>query len=323
MVVAAPVAGDILPAGRPTTIRHIILTLRNIRVRRTERGFEPPPLVGRAATRYMLNTCSQDYVTYWIHRSFHSGFLYKHFHCLHHRYFQPTPWSVTAIHPVEITVVQLAMVAPIFVYPVHWCEYCYRGRWARDGEPLAPSLTPCWPRGFSFSPPFSFRFAFCLHTRGFPQSRFTRWPCTCTITASYNTRESLSSPDGGSLGNPTACSTTTTISTVTSTTGSTVTCGTRWAKTRGRPSECASLWESDFGVRTLETFFSWHIWRSMCVCARALHRSFYEKCSIFNIFTDYRIHLPTPVTQGQIIRRLLWGTEFNIFPKSILLRKKK
>lgn len=65
----------------------------------------------------------QDYVTYWIHRSFHSKFLFKHFHSIHHRYFQPTPWSVTAIHPVELTVVQLAMVVPIFIYPVHWLPF--------------------------------------------------------------------------------------------------------------------------------------------------------------------------------------------------------
>jgi len=62
-------------------------------------------------------------VTYWIHRSFHSKFLFKHFHSIHHRYFQPTPWSVTAIHPLELITVQLAMVLPIFIYPVHWCEY--------------------------------------------------------------------------------------------------------------------------------------------------------------------------------------------------------
>ncbi|VVC44384.1 Fatty acid hydroxylase [Cinara cedri] len=65
----------------------------------------------------------QDYATYWIHRTFHTKFLFKHFHSLHHRYFQPTPWSVTAIHPFEITLVQLSMVVPIFIYPVHWVPF--------------------------------------------------------------------------------------------------------------------------------------------------------------------------------------------------------
>lgn len=62
----------------------------------------------------------QDYVTYWLHRIYHLPYLYKHFHKLHHKYKQPTAWSVTAIHPVESTHIQMTLVLPLFVIPVHW-----------------------------------------------------------------------------------------------------------------------------------------------------------------------------------------------------------
>jgi len=65
----------------------------------------------------------QDYTTYLTHRFYHTPFMYKHFHKLHHTYKQPTAFSVTAIHPVEIMQVQLTMLVPIFVIPVHWAMF--------------------------------------------------------------------------------------------------------------------------------------------------------------------------------------------------------
>ncbi|XP_055299710.1 lathosterol oxidase-like [Sitodiplosis mosellana] len=62
----------------------------------------------------------QDYLTYWIHRFYHYPFLYKHFHKLHHKYKQPTAFSVSAIHPVEIVNVQMALASPMVLVPVHW-----------------------------------------------------------------------------------------------------------------------------------------------------------------------------------------------------------
>uniref|UniRef100_A0A6A7G422 Delta(7)-sterol 5(6)-desaturase erg32-like isoform X1 n=2 Tax=Hirondellea gigas TaxID=1518452 RepID=A0A6A7G422_9CRUS len=50
----------------------------------------------------------QDYLTYWHHRIYHHPVLYRHFHKLHHRYKQPTAFSVTAIHPVEFVQMQLS-----------------------------------------------------------------------------------------------------------------------------------------------------------------------------------------------------------------------
>ncbi|XP_026322079.1 methylsterol monooxygenase 2-2-like isoform X2 [Hyposmocoma kahamanoa] len=64
-----------------------------------------------------------DYTTYIMHRMYHTPWLYKNFHKLHHKYKQPTAFSVTAIHPVEITHIQLTMCLPLFTIPVHWLSF--------------------------------------------------------------------------------------------------------------------------------------------------------------------------------------------------------
>ncbi|KAL4713290.1 hypothetical protein ACJJTC_018638 [Scirpophaga incertulas] len=64
-----------------------------------------------------------DYTTYVMHRLYHTPWLYKHFHKLHHKYKQPTAFSVTAIHPVEIMHIQLTMCLPLFTVPVHWMPF--------------------------------------------------------------------------------------------------------------------------------------------------------------------------------------------------------
>ncbi|XP_038109869.1 lathosterol oxidase [Culex quinquefasciatus] len=65
----------------------------------------------------------QDYTTYWVHRIFHWPWLYRNFHKLHHTYKQPTAFSVTASHPVEIIFTQLVMLVPIVTVPIHWAPF--------------------------------------------------------------------------------------------------------------------------------------------------------------------------------------------------------
>ncbi|XP_054268752.1 uncharacterized protein LOC128990419 isoform X2 [Macrosteles quadrilineatus] len=65
----------------------------------------------------------QDYVTYWLHRMYHTPWLYRKFHKAHHRYVQPTAFSVTAIHPVEIVHIQLTLALPLFTIPTHWTSF--------------------------------------------------------------------------------------------------------------------------------------------------------------------------------------------------------
>lgn len=66
----------------------------------------------------------QDYLTYWHHRIYHIPFLYKNFHKLHHKYKQPTAFSVTAIHPFEFLHMQVVQFSPMFIIPVHWSVFC-------------------------------------------------------------------------------------------------------------------------------------------------------------------------------------------------------
>ena len=70
----------------------------------------------------------QDYVTYLLHRLYHTPWLYKHFHKLHHTYKHPTAFSVTAIHPVEVLHIQMTLCLPLFAFPVHWGEWKGAGR---------------------------------------------------------------------------------------------------------------------------------------------------------------------------------------------------
>lgn len=65
----------------------------------------------------------QDYLTYWHHRLYHIPFLYKNFHKLHHKYKQPTAFSVTAIHPLEFLHMQAVLVSPMMLFPVHWTVF--------------------------------------------------------------------------------------------------------------------------------------------------------------------------------------------------------
>lgn len=58
-----------------------------------------------------------------MHRIYHTPFLYKHFHKLHHKYKQPTAFSVTAIHPVESLSIQVVYLVPLYTIPVHWALY--------------------------------------------------------------------------------------------------------------------------------------------------------------------------------------------------------
>lgn len=65
----------------------------------------------------------EDYLTYWMHRIYHWPWLYINFHKLHHKYKQPTAFSVTAIHPIEILSIQIGLCTPLFLFPLHWSKY--------------------------------------------------------------------------------------------------------------------------------------------------------------------------------------------------------
>ncbi len=61
-----------------------------------------------------------DFVAYWAHRILHAKVWFRYIHRWHHRFVAPTPWVVTAMHPVEFVFFQVTAFLPLFVLPVHW-----------------------------------------------------------------------------------------------------------------------------------------------------------------------------------------------------------
>ena len=62
-------------------------------------------------------------IAYYVHRTYHSRFLYKNFHKWHHRYKAPTSFGALAMHPIEYLTYQFFLLLPIFVVPIHFMVY--------------------------------------------------------------------------------------------------------------------------------------------------------------------------------------------------------
>jgi len=78
----------------------------------------------------------REFHFYWIHRAMHpwwsnkgglhngdiGAFLYRHFHSLHHKSYNPGPWSGLAMHPVEHLMYYTCTLIPLFVvsHPMHF-----------------------------------------------------------------------------------------------------------------------------------------------------------------------------------------------------------
>ncbi|KAK7032801.1 fatty acid hydroxylase [Favolaschia claudopus] len=64
-----------------------------------------------------------DYLIYWVHRSLHIPFLYKHLHKAHHRWIVPTPFAAHAFHPVDGWAQSLPYHFFVFIFPMHRLLY--------------------------------------------------------------------------------------------------------------------------------------------------------------------------------------------------------
>lgn len=64
-----------------------------------------------------------DAGAYFAHRAYHQKALFSAVHRWHHRYGAPTPFTVTAMHPVEFLTYQAIFVLPAFVVPMHVVAY--------------------------------------------------------------------------------------------------------------------------------------------------------------------------------------------------------
>ncbi|XP_052237897.1 uncharacterized protein LOC127849218 [Dreissena polymorpha] len=58
-------------------------------------------------------------IIYYAHRMFHTPFLYRHFHKVHHRNKSPTLYGVFATHPLEFIFYQILVAWPVIVVPLH------------------------------------------------------------------------------------------------------------------------------------------------------------------------------------------------------------
>lgn len=65
----------------------------------------------------------QEYIMYWGHRIYHYPYFYKKFHKMHHAFKYPTAFSVTAIHPLELMSMQMMLLSPTVIFPVHWGKF--------------------------------------------------------------------------------------------------------------------------------------------------------------------------------------------------------
>ncbi|HEY2509978.1 MAG TPA: sterol desaturase family protein [Polyangiaceae bacterium] len=64
-----------------------------------------------------------DLGAYWSHRLYHRKAAFQRFHKWHHRYGAPTPFTVTAMHPVEFITYQSIFLLPAFIVPMHVFAY--------------------------------------------------------------------------------------------------------------------------------------------------------------------------------------------------------
>lgn len=61
-----------------------------------------------------------DGIAYYVHRLLHVRWLYRHAHYFHHKWGAPSPWVVTAVHPMEMLILQAATFVPLFLIPFHY-----------------------------------------------------------------------------------------------------------------------------------------------------------------------------------------------------------
>ncbi|XP_062575451.1 uncharacterized protein LOC134237358 [Saccostrea cucullata] len=63
-----------------------------------------------------------EIMTYYRHRTFHSSVMYKTIHYWRH-WPKQTTWSFCVIHPVELIILVMQIILPIYLFPVHIALY--------------------------------------------------------------------------------------------------------------------------------------------------------------------------------------------------------
>ncbi|MBI2383362.1 MAG: sterol desaturase family protein [Gammaproteobacteria bacterium] len=98
----------------------------------------PWPAWHEVAWQRLLFVYLDDFLYYWMHRTLHTRWLFRHVHGRHHRIY--TPWAITGhyMHPVEYVLTgTLAMVGPALVgahYATLWVWIAFRQWEAAEGH---------------------------------------------------------------------------------------------------------------------------------------------------------------------------------------------
>lgn len=74
-----------------------------------------PYTIASGVLLFVLN----DGSAYYVHRLLHHKRLFRHFHRHHHRFVATSPWVTTAVHPIELVMMQGAAFLPLFFIPFH------------------------------------------------------------------------------------------------------------------------------------------------------------------------------------------------------------
>lgn len=80
---------------------------------------------GWAALSVFLAFLLIEGLAYYIHMAIHTPFLYKHIHQIHHYYSTPTFFTISAMHPLEWIIHASYVIAPAFLFPMHWALYLF------------------------------------------------------------------------------------------------------------------------------------------------------------------------------------------------------
>lgn len=80
---------------------------------------------GWAALSVFLAFLFIEASAYYVHAGIHKPFLYKHIHQMHHYYTAPTFFTISAMHPLEWIIHASYVIAPAFLFPMHWSLYLF------------------------------------------------------------------------------------------------------------------------------------------------------------------------------------------------------
>jgi len=102
---------------------------------------------GWAALSVFLAFLFIEASAYYMHALGHYPWIYKRIHIIHHYYTTPTFFTISAMHPLEWIAHASYIVAPAFLFPMHWSLYLFvmlttffYGFWDHSGIKLRINL---------------------------------------------------------------------------------------------------------------------------------------------------------------------------------------